>query len=306
MLKSTNLIKEISIHYKPEIVKCNPQTLFTPELEWLQPTSGCFLDNIKKNIIPDDIYNYLLSLPTDKVFQFLIGFHAINFQYWEPKEPAGFQPYIHLNQSGFYAALFAFKDMFIQLSKENRISLTQADIFQSFNNIPLLTERFNILQTVWEPSMLETAYKLIQTHIKKGVFAVNTAIELQKLIPTVFNDMFLRKNILFLWDFLDIYNLQNTNTIQDKLPVVSDHQVAKVFHMYNMVTYCPDVENTVINNLMFESYSENELAIRSACFFLSNQICERKKISPYQLYKSIWMMRASKKNPFILVQTHDY
>lgn len=299
------IFNESAKNYKPDLVKCNPSLISS--LEWLDPQSELFKTNVQHNLLPTDIVDYLKTLSSEEIFQFLFGLHAINFQFWEPKEDSGFTPYIHGNNSGFLAAVYAFKDFYDFIKTEGRLDeFTQADLFQFFQEIPHLSKRCDILKFVWQPFILEQAYQAVQHACEEKFFSSKTIQSIRNIVETEHDDIFFRKEILFLWDVQEIFSVHDNLSFNVQLPMACDHQVARVFHMFDLLTYSDSLKEKINKGLFLESGGEEEMAIRSACILLSNQICQRQKMSTLDLYKTVWAMRKSKKHPFHLTQTIFY
>jgi len=304
------VFQESAKHYQPTIAKCNLTSINS--FDWLDQSSYVFNDIVKCPTLPDDILKYLTSLSLEQSFQFLLGFHSINFQYWTPKNNAenpshGFVPYIHNNNSGFYACLFSYKELFEKLILENRFRfITQADLFQYMNNIPHSLHRLHTLRTVWEPSTLNEAFKITFNDFSSGSVNLSTALKLRQLMPSVFEDPLFRKDILFLWDFMEMFQHITKTNISIELPPISDHQVAKVLHMYDIIQYSDELNLRIKNEEIFPYPSSEEQSIRSATFIASFKICSQLNISSLQLYKVLWYMRTSKTHPFFLAQNNFY
>lgn len=272
---------------------------------WLFKDNPGFLENVHKPILTPEALKTLLSFDSYTALTFLIGFHAINFQFWSPKSPSGFQPYIHNGQSGFYSCLDSYLSLFVNLGPKLK-SLTQVDFFNAFGDIPLAKERFKILQETWSPEKLDNIQQFLETDLQDNIVTLNTPIKISKTLPFAYEDPFYRKAIYFVWDYLYIYNIKHQTNIQQQLPFIADHQTAKIFHMYGLVSYSDDIQLKINNGEFFIKDSPEELAIRACIVFLAQQICQRNKISTMELYNVMWHMRTSKQGPFYLCENQRY
>lgn len=308
MYQCSNIFYEASKLYKPGLVKCNPSLIET--IEWLNPNNSQFQHHQEQFILPDDIIEYLVSLPSEVSFQFLIGFHSINFQFWSSESNIGFTPYNHNGQNGLIAGIYSFKNFFEAMKKEARLDVfSQADLFQHFQNISHITDRYEILKKIWNSLFLEQSYQSIIKACNSGIMSSQTIQNIRNLITfsnTDNEDIFFRKEILLLWDIQLIYCLQNNTKINLYLPMPSDHQTAKIFNAYDLLIYSDEVNSMIKKGEHISSKSDIELAIRSASIILSSQICHRNQISTFELYKSLWCMRKEKKNSFHLTPTIFY
>lgn len=308
MYQCSNIFYEASKLYKPGLVKCNPSLIDT--IEWLNPDSSEFKTHQEQFILPDDIIDFLVSLPLEEAFQFLIGFHSINFQFWSSESNIGFTPYQHNGQSGWLAGVYSFKNFFEAMKKEARLDVfSQADLFQHFQNISNISDRYEILKKIWTSLFLEQTYQYIIQACNNGTLSSQTIQNIRNTITFSNNensDIFFRKEILFLWDIQLIYCLKNKTKINLYLPMPSDHQTAKIFNAYDLLIYNDEVNSIIKKGEHIPFKSEIELAIRSASIILSSQICHRKQISTFELYKSLWCMRKEKKNSFHLTPTTFY
>lgn len=308
MQQCSKIFYEASKNYRPHLVKCNPSLISS--IEWLNPTTELFQHNQTLSILPPDIIYYLSALNPEEAFQFLFGFHGINFQFWSSDKDEGFSPYVNNGQSGMFAAIYCFKNFFEAMKKESRLdAFSQADLFQHFQNIPHIAQRYDILKKLWKPFTLEQSFKIVSQACDEGFISSKTIQIIRTLTSSLDDtkeDVFFRKEILFIWDIQVIHNIHHNTFINLQIPMASDHQTAKVFKGYDLLIYSEDVNNIIQKGTHIPVNSEIELAIRSASIILSSQICQYRKISTYELYKTLWAMRKEKKSPFHLTPTTFY
>lgn len=302
-MKFNNIIyQNIQSHLNIEIAKPNLDAIYTTD--WLNFDSPNFQSNINKTILTNDAISYLSHLSNYQLVEFLIGFHAINFQYWKANHPSGFSPYIHDGLSGFYACLKSYLQFFkhTETSRLTR-SITQIDFFTCFGEIPNSKDRFQFLIEVWKPEILDNVSQMLEDDINKGCLCLDTAYKISKIIPSCFDDPFLRKSTSLLWDF---HCIKNNKNIQIDLPLIADHQTAKILSMYNMIIYNDELKNKIINGNLIKASSEEELAIRACIVFVGEHIKKRKNLNSLELYQVMWQMRASKNEPFFLCVNQNY
>ena len=321
-MKHNNIIyNNIKIHLNINIAKPNLDGIYSTE--WLNPNNFKFKENLERNVLPDDIIKYLTKLEQYTILQFFIGFHAINYQYWTPTTPSGFKPYIHEGRSGFYACLQSYFKFFKNTETTRKISSpTQIDFLTYFGAIPNSKERFLLLLDAWNPENMDNIYQIINEDIKEKCISIDTAYKISKIIPSCFDDTYLRKAIYLLWDYVYISQKLSLNEVKIKsksnitsntissikidLPIIADHQTAKVLAMNNMIIYSDELKNKITQSICIEKNSPEELAIRACIIFVGEHIVKRLNINSLQLYQLMWQMRAEKNEPFFLCVNNNY
>lgn len=305
-MKNTNTIfNNVKKHLNIQIVKPNLNVI--DSIDWLDNKNLCFQENIKKPILTNDVLNFLLQLDDYHVLEFLVGFHSLNFQFWTPINPTGFKAYINNGLSGFYACLASYFALFKHLPHDTKsISFTQVDFFNFFGDIPNSKERFQILLKNWTPEVLDNIFQIIKEDSKDNYVSIDCASKVARILPLSFDDLFLRKAIYLLWDYIDIINKKNLTNIITDFPLIADHQTAKILSMNNLITYSENLKLKINNGILIENNSKEELAIRACIIFTANQICKRKSISTEKLYNLMWHMRTAKQEPFFLCESNNY
>lgn len=284
-----------------------PNLNLIDSIDWLNKNSTDYIENINKPILSLATIKYLSQLDDYNVLQFLIGFHALNFQFWTPKLPEGFLPYINNELTGFYSCLESYLALFKHLpASRKNTSITQVDLFNFFGDIPNIKVRFSFLSEVWKSELLDTVYANIKNDSKNNIISIETASKISIILPNSFQDPYLRKTIYLLWDYIQITNKNNNTNIITELPMIADHQTAKIFSMYSLMQYNKNLKNKINRGITIESNSSEELAIRACIIFIAEQICRRKKITTSGLYNLMWHMRATRKEPFFLCENTNY
>lgn len=304
-MKSTNIVlHNVQKSLNTQIVKSNLNAIHN--VSWIHREDPVFQENISKPLLTPETIKTLISYDNHEILEFLLGFHAINFQYWTPKSPNGFTPYIYQGQSGFYACLSNFSNLFKNVKGKLK-SFTQVDLFNHFGDIPLSKERFKCLLETWDSEKLDNVNQIIVNSIKNNQeLNLDVALKICKILPNSFEDPFFRKVTYFLWDYISVYNFKNNTNIQQKLPFLADHQTAKILSMHNLIVYNDELKNKIDNGQPIVKDSPEELAIRACIIFTAQQICLRNHISTLELYHTMWHMRTSKQAPFYLCENQRY
>lgn len=290
------IIQTAKNHFNPNIVDIDTDVIEKTKFEL---NEVCFFFH-KKNNIP-------LNNIKENIF-FSIAFNSINFQYWALVGKKKIERYELEGQVGGLAILHGFYQ-FVKLLKKpsTKIELIQEkDITTCFGEIPDKKGRLEILKESMSEHKFEKVYEVLINDAQKGLIDVFTAQKIADIMPKSFQDPFLRKIQLALYDIGEILKVEYPRLILD-LTVAAEYQLAKVLKAMHILKYNPGLDQNIQLMSVISQDSNEENAIRAATILACEYICEYHNIQAPYLDNFLWNKRKDFGNiRFHLTNTRRY
>lgn len=287
------ILNRAQFDYKPEIVLINEEVI----------------DNLLFPIEPQaeqlSVYEMqvLSGMPLDKAIHFLLGLNSINYRYWEKEDK--FVRYAHNGKVGALAAFEGFTHLFFNLQDAYQINFEIMK--QYFGEIPDIGSRIEILRESFYTKQMHLATQLILNTIEEGSITVKTASDVAKIMPQSFDDPYLKKIQLALYEMAILAKTEHHKNVHYDLTVAADYQLPKVLEAIGVLSYSQELSQKIQNEEMVIANSREELAIRGATILSCEKIIQTHAISVSYLDRWLWLQRndfADKK--FHLTQTTYY
>ncbi len=264
----------------------------------------------------DKKYTYFFFTPQAKIpisdlkknLQFILAFNSINYQYWFFNESKQVERYEHNNFIGYSAIYKGFSNFFNFIHKRNNsIDLIQEkDITNYFGNIPDKKGRMECLKDCLNEHRFEKFLNLIKEEAKSGIINIETAQKIAELFPKSFQDPYLRKIQLALYEMSELLKIEYPKLKTD-FTVASEYQLPKVLKAMGILQYSKNLEETISNTKHILQDSPEELAIRAATILACEEICKIHGMLPEYLDKILWDYRRNFGNiKFHLTVTKRY
>lgn len=245
---------------------------------------------------------------TQDNINFILGYQSINYQHWSINKNNRLERYEHQERIGADALLFGFQNLFIKIN-QNTISsdfLKETDINNFFGNVPDKKGRLEILKESLNKHKLIKANKIIEEAVENHLIDISTACQIADVMPKSFNDPYLKKIQLALYEIGELLQITNPRLKID-LTVAVEYQIPKVLNALGILKYDNNLLDTIDSANMIEVDSMQERAIRAASLLACEKICEVNKIDGPYLDRLLWEQRKNFGNlKFHLTRTKRY
>lgn len=239
---------------------------------------------------------------------FILGYHSINYQHWSINHNNRLERYEYEDKIGADALLVGFQNLFIKNSQQT-ISLDflkESDITSFFGNVPDKKGRLEILKESLNKHKLMKANKIIDEAVENNLIDVDTAYKIAHIMPKSFQDPYLKKIQLALYEIGELLQLTHPRLKID-LTASIEYQIPKVLNALGIIKYDNNLLDTINNANLIEVDSMQEKAIRSASLIACEKICEVNKIEGSYLDRLLWEQRKNFGNlKFHLTKTKRY
>lgn len=261
---------------------------------------------LNENVLSPNELNVLATKNVKESIKYLISLNSINYQFWTI-ENNEFIRYTHNDMVGALAMSKGF-EVFYETLKEYKFNtghISKELMYECFGNIPEVEERIMILKEVFDKNNFERAYKIIEDDIKNKVLNVETAEKIAKVLPASYNDPYLKKIQLALYEIAENLKLRGVS-LDVEITVAADYQIPKVLEGMNILKYSAELAEKINNQELIESGSKEEKALRAATILACDEISVTKEISIPMLDRILWLARNDVKKPFHLTKTPLY
>lgn len=282
--------------YNPNIVSINENVLIN--LQILEEQKSIFANNeidaLKDKNIQESIY-------------FLITLNSINYQFWD-LENGHFVRYQNKGQIGALGSFSGFVSLFEYLSKNNFDThlINKDSIDEHFGNIPDKKRRIMILHESFNHHKFKQVFETIENHIKTQKIDVHLAEKISKIMPLSYEDPYLKKIQLALYEIAQVY-IDKGIEVNCDITVAADYQIPKVLEGMGILKYSEELSKKIDNFELIEENSSEEKALRSATIIACENISQTHNISIPALDRLLWLARNDFKNKkFHLTKTTHY
>jgi hypothetical protein len=279
-------------------------------------------------IIPGWDRNYHFSDDSEKTCEYLFVLDSINFCFWA-KEAAGKWKidYNGKKIDGYNALAFSLKGVFEKerFSSFDEFNYSEFEkFFKGENEMPLLKERFEILQENYK--ILKSKYGgKLSTLIECCNYDVLTILsELTENFPSFRDESeykgkriaFYKRAQILVGDLYCAFSGRKWGNLKniDKLTMFADYKVPQILRSYGILEYNEDLSEKLNNREMIISGSEEETEIRAnavwAIEFLKGEL-EKKDINlrSFEVDWFLWNLVQSEHldlKPYHLTETIFY
>jgi len=245
----------------------------------------------------------------EKNINFILGYQSINYQHWSINLKNRLERYEFEGKIGADALVVGFQNIFIKNLQQtiNSDLLSEADITLSFGNVPDKKGRVDILRESLNKNKLAKVNKIIQDDVfNKNLIDISTAYQIADIMPKSFNDPYLKKIQLALYEIGELLQISNPRLKVD-LTVSLEYQLPKVLNALGIIKYNNDLLKTIDNAHIIDVDSNEERAIRAASLLACEKICEINKFDGPYLHNLLWDQRKNFGNlKFHLTKTKRY
>lgn len=248
----------------------------------------------------------------DESITFILALNSINYQYWDKNEK-GFTRYANNGLTGALAAFDGFIRLWNKFSVDSELykKINIALMQEFFGDIPEKESRIAIFKESLNPVNLHRALSIVKRHLNDGLIDTQSAMEVAQALPLSFNEPYLKKVQLALYEIVLHYNKEfahkDNEPVKEVLTVAADYQLPKVLEAMDLLSYSPEIKARIDNYDLIASDSKEELAIRSATIIACEQIAQYHDLSIPAVDRWLWLARndfAGKK--FHLTRTTAY
>ena len=239
---------------------------------------------------------------------FLLGLNSINYQYWDLIDNQ-FYRYSNNGKVGALAAFEGFENLFNDLDNKNilnRLHSHEASSIMNeyFGNIPSVLSRIKILKESLSSDNIEKCFKIIMADINQ--IDSNTAYKVAQIMPLSFNEPYLKKIQLALYEVVLHTQSLDYNTKQE-LTVAADYQLPKVMEAIGILTYNQSLIDAIDSYTLIKENSIEEKAIRAATILACEDISKVHGINIPTIDRWLWLARNDYKDKkFHLTKTTAY
>lgn len=282
--------------YNPEIVKINETKLM-----------NLHFSSEEKAVLAENEIDALKNKDLKNSVRFLIGLNSINYQFWDLVN-GEFVRYQNKGQIGALGSFAGFVELFEILEKENfnKDKIDNELIAKCFGNISDKERRIEILKEALDVKNFEKVYTLINEHITNQGFNVELAEKIANILPKSYNDPYLKKIQLALYEISHVYESKGKN-INCEITVAADYQLPKVLEGMGILEYSQDLMKKIDAFELINPDSEEERAIRAATIIACEKISYEHNISIPALDRILWLARNNfKDKKFHLTKTTNY
>jgi Potential Queuosine, Q, salvage protein family len=294
------VMQQAHIDYNPDIVQINNEVIAS--LDFTGFTTIELSDNEKEALASKDFKTSVA---------FLLGLNSINYQYWDLADGQFFR-YSNNGKVGALAAFEGFENLFNDLNKDilNRLN-SNSDKSKSlmneyFGDIPSKESRIEILKESLNPENVDKAFAIIMNDIEHKQIDSNTAYKVAQVMPLSFNDPYLKKIQLALYEV--VLHAQSIGyDVTQELTVAADYQLPKVMEALGILTYSQDLINDIDSYTLIEENSPKEKAIRAATIIACENISRIHGVSIPAIDRWLWLARNDYRDKkFHLTKTTAY
>jgi hypothetical protein len=297
-MEINNVLLQAWMDYNPDIVKINENTL----------ENLIFTENQKNTLFLTNNDNDFFKNKTPKeIILFLIALNSNNYQFWDIVD----NNFIRYENNGKIGAL-AYNDGFLNLyneleKQEFKTNLITAElIYKFFKDIPEKEKRVQIFKESFNLENNQKIFNLFINHIKDNPFNTELAEKIAEILPLSFQDNYLKKIQLALYNISDALTHKGY-CINCDITVAADYQIPKVLEAMGILTYSNELTKKIDNLEIIEENSAEERALRAATVLACDDISKKNNISIPELDKLLWLSRNNFKNKkFHLTKTSNY
>lgn len=283
------------LDYDPSIVKINES-----KLNALQFT------NEEKASLADNEIEALKGKSLKESIRFLIGLNSINYQFWDLKDNQ-FIRYNNKGQVGALGSFAGFVEFFNELEKNdfNNNLVNKQLIQQCFGDISDQDKRILILKEAMNKEKFEQVFQLIEKDVQNKMINVDLAENIAQIMPLSYEDPYLKKIQLALYEISHVYHEHGYNT-DCEITVAADYQLPKVLEGMGVLQYNEELSKKIDNFELIEEGSKEEKALRAATILSCDEISHKHDISIPALDRILWLARNNYKTKFHLTKTSNY
>lgn len=240
------------------------------------------------------------------IVRFLISLNSINYRFWDIQDNQ-FIRYQYDNHVGALALNQGFIGLYDELFQSDfDLSLLTIDMLRFyFGNMPDIEQRVVILKEVFQSSLFEQVFELIEEYRQTSSLNTDLAYKISQLLPLSYHDPYLKKIQLALYEIAISYQLRDYS-INCDVTVAADYQIPKVLEGLGVLTYSEELSYKIAHYIPLPSQGEEERALRSATILACEQISQEHEISIPALDRYLWLGRNhfSNKNFHLTYTTH--
>jgi hypothetical protein len=232
----------------------------------------------------------------DESIKFILALNSINYQYWS-KDERGFTRYTNNGLTGALAAFDGFIQLWNRFSVDHEFykKINKPLMQEFFGDIPEKESRIAIFKESLNPTNLHRALNIVKRHLNDGLIDTQSATEVAQVLPLSFNEPYLKKIQLALYEIVLHYNKEfadkNKEPVKELLTVAADYQLPKVLEAMNLLSYSPELKARIDNYDLIASDSKEELAIRSATIIICEKIAQYHRLSIPAVDRWLWLAR---------------
>lgn len=276
------LLEKAQNDYNPNWVKINESAIIQLPLSFTSNQRESYKETLSSYEM-----EVLSNLDLETAIHFLLGLNSINYKYWD-KTPQ-FVRYTHNNQVGALAAFAGFTELFFHTANPNE--LTEEKMLFYFGNIPDMTSRLEILKESLDINHLTKATHLILHALENNQVDVQLAHEIAKIMPLSFDDPYLKKIQLALYEMALLANDKHNYQVSYDLTVAADYQLPKVLEALGVLEYSEALTHNIANEILIPMNSEAERAIRSATILSCELIIKTFNLPMSFVDRWLWLQR---------------
>lgn len=293
------ILQQANFDYKPDIVAINYEVI--NDLNF----SSSFNSNYQETLSPMEM-SVLSGMDLEKAIHFLLGLNSINYKYWSLNPD--FVRYENNNKIGAIAAFEGFTHLFFDMNDENDFYKINEELIKKyFGDIPDIGSRIEILRESLNSHHVNLATQTILNAIEKKEVLVETAKDVAHVLPLSFNDPYLKKIQLALYEIVIFANNEHHQDIKYDLTVAADYQLPKVLEAIGVLQYNEELKEKINQSELLAVNGRDELAIRSATILSCEAIIEQHQLSVSFLDRWLWLQRNDfPHKKFHLTQTTYY
>lgn len=292
--EKNQVLAQAWIDYNPEIVKVNDDAI--ARLQFYGD----------KNVLSNGENEVFSGKEPKDIVHYLIGLNSINYQFWDVQDGV-FTRYQNNGKVGALAMTAGFSKFFefMEEVKFNTGYINSEKMKEFFGDIPEVDERINILRESLNDYTFDVVWEIINRDINKGVLDVETAHQIAEVMPVSFQDPYLKKIQLALFEVADALNKRGFSIVTD-LTVAADYQIPRILEHRGVLVYNKELSKKIDNQEVIDAESKEEKALRAATIIACNEISEYHRVAVPALDKMLWLARNESKKPFHLTKTPRY
>lgn len=265
------------------------------------------ISNEQKSILAHNEIDALKDKDIKESTRFLIALNSINYQFWDLQD-GQFIRYQNKGKVGALGSFEGFVSLYQYLEKYNFNTklINEESIDEHFGNIPDKSRRIVILQEAFNSQKFDQVFFTIENHIKTEKVDVNLAEKIANIMPVSYEDPYLKKIQLALYEIAQVFVDKNFS-VECDITVAADYQIPKVLEGFGVLTYSPELSKKIDNFELIEENSKEEKALRAATILACENISETHGISIPALDRLLWLARNDfKDKKFHLTRTSNY
>ena len=287
------VMKQAYDDYNPDIVSINYKEIFNLDFK-----------NIKEEGLSDNEISQLKNKSINDIIGFIIGLNSINYQYWDMKGGV-FSRYSNNGKVGALAAFDGFSNLWNDY-KHKPLQINLHSVKYYFGDIPNKESRLEILKESLNVKNMQKVTEYVLECINNGIIDTNTAQHISKIMPISFEDPYLKKIQLALYEItLAVRGLGYS--VKEELTVAADYQLPKVMQAMGLISYNLKLAEKIDNHIELDFNSKEEKAIRAATIIACEAISTQHKVSIPSIDRWLWLARNNYNNSkFHLTKTTAY